>query len=385
MRFIKETVISILIISLFLFNSTVLSSIFVFGVLIILTLLSLKSILYKNIFSIKLFLLYSFLLTFLVNVNQHIVLSEYIRYISLLILFLFFPLNVDIKNKVLIKLIFITGILIFISQLGSAFGIQPINALIQRFYPIDLNIWESQSIESLRGLSEYGSFRRFGGIYYNPNIMGQNIVLWCILFISIVETNKLQIPQHKLYIIGSYSITSLSVIMSGSRTAMAVFAAFLLLKYYHLIKEKKILIFPIIILVLAISYKFLSELRIFQISSAITSPEGSVNIKFNILKNWWSSRLSESSILNILFGDFDLGVHFDADLGYMLSYFGIIGVSSILLYFSKIFYLLKNKRYNYSIFLIGFGATVIMNYRFSIIALLLLSVAYRSLNKKEFI
>jgi hypothetical protein len=386
MERIKEIAISSLLISLFLLNSTIFSNIIIFGLLIIVFLLSYRSIFNKDIFLFKIIILYSLLLTFVVNVNQQIELSEYIRYFSLLIIFLIFPLNVEVKNKFFIVMIFITGILIFISQLGSSFGVQPINILIQRFYPIDYNVWESQSLESISGLNEYGSFKRFGGIYYNPNIMGQNIVLWCILFISILESSKLQISRHLLLIIVSYSITFLSLILSGSRTAMAVYAVFLLLKYYNVIKRKKILISLIIIAVLATSYQFFSELRIFQISSAITNPEGSLNIKFNILKDWLSNRLSgEVNLFNILFGDFDLGIQFDADLGYILSYFGIIGFFAIIFYLSKVFYLFKNKRYYFSIFLIGIGATVIMNFRFSIIALLILSIAYSDIVKKRLV
>lgn len=379
----KEFITGAFLISLFLLNSTTISSVIIFFLLIIIALFSYKSLGNRYFMPFKLLILYSFVTTFIVNINQQIEINEYIRYLSLLIIFLFFPFNVKISNKILIRIIFSTGILIVFFQLGSAYGISAINNLIHRFYPIDIDIWASQSINSISGLNIDGLYSRFGGIYYNPNIMGQNIVLWCILFVNIIDLNRHKLRGFRFYVIGTYSITALSVIISGSRTAMVVFSAFILIKYFYFIKKKKILVLLFVIFAIILSYEFLSNLRIFNISSAITSPEGSFSIKFKILKDWLFTRFQyDVPFLNVLFGDFDLGIQFDSDLGYVLSYFGLIGCFAILLLIINVFRHSRTKRSNFVVFLISIGATIIMNFRFSIITFVILSIAFTSLNKK---
>ena len=74
---------------------------------------------------------------------------------------------------------------------------------------------------------------------------------------------------------------------------------------------------------------------------------------------------------------------FDVDLGYLLSFFGIIGTAMILVYLMLLYIRSKREmRFMFFIFLISIGATIIMNFRFVIIALYLISMTYNLKSKR---
>ena len=79
-----------------------------------------------------------------------------------------------------------------------------------------------------------------------------------------------------------------------------------------------------------------------------------------------------------LFGHLNWDRQFDADIGYLLSYFGLFGFMAILVYFTVLFILTNTKyRFVFGLFLISLGATLIMNFRFSILFFIILGITFK--------
>ena len=69
---------------------------------------------------------------------------------------------------------------------------------------------------------------------------------------------------------------------------------------------------------------------------------------------------------------------FDADPGYILSFFGLFGTLIFILYLLYIYFQLDTKfKFVFFILLISLGATIIMNFRFSILMAYIFSISYK--------
>ena len=88
--------------------------------------------------------------------------------------------------------------------------------------------------------------------------------------------------------------------------------------------------------------------------------------------------LSFFDMAGFLLGHLNWDRQFDSDLGYLLSYFGLVGLIAIMVYFFVIFILTDTKyRFVFGLFLISLGATLIMNFRFSILFFIILGITFK--------
>lgn len=317
---------------------------------------------------IKLLILFSFTITIVGNAQSITEPKELIRLFILISLFMSFPMKIrtDMVNA---KLLFGVMILIFIFQIGAALNIQILSEVIETYYPIENNVWESSEIldnSSIYNLAEM----RFAGIYHNPNIMGQ---MMFILFVLYLISNVNDKKNLKSLVIISI-VVLFSVYLSGSRTAFYPLVGVLL---FFLVNKPSKKSTKIVGIALLISIFTLFSSRIFSFGG--TSQPSSMMIKWSILSNYLSSISIDDNFswFHFIFGNVYQGqIMFDADYGYLIYSIGFLGVGLIIYFFITVFNKIrKQDRYVYLLFAYVIGATIIYNFRFSMLFFIILSIA----------
>jgi hypothetical protein len=371
-----STILSSLIIYFcFILNSTNKSTFLILFLLFILMILNLR--LNKNQIKSKLPLLFVFILCVPLSFTDNFLLNQFIRLLELLSLILLFPINFIPPRRFQLFLFIILGYLIF-TQIGMTLNISSIKSFVDKFYPIDINYWGTNEYDSAtEALSQLNN--RLAGIYYNPNIMGQSILLLYVLLLIIIlkedDTN-----YKKLSI---FSICLISITLSGSRTALITYILLNMYAYRKILLKYIIIVLPSFIIVfLYFIVKYKDEIRVL---SNITNPfgdkEDSGGAKLEVLINHFKTYNYQSitEMIYLFFGKMNWDKQFDADPGYILSFFGILGTFVFVLYLIYLFFHLQSRfKFVFFILLISIGATIIMNFRFSILAAFIFSISYKN-------
>jgi hypothetical protein len=349
------------------------------GMLLIISFLNFK----RYVFSQKSVALYGvffcFLISLFIGLLSNVGFEDIFRALCIIVLIFSFPFNINWNSNLFYYILFSTGIYLVVFQLGGALGVGPIHSFIETNYPISDNLW-SEEASYLTNINEYledGSFKRFGGIFYNPNIMGQIMVFWY----AIMRNFSTQIQRFVPVVI---LVALTSILFSGSRTAFLVFAIYNVFLYWSKVLETSFVFVQILmgVLILALfNVSFIDKFRIFDISQGVTSREGSGSMKLETFKKWIDHRTSPDNfnLPDFLFGHLNWNdILFDNDVGYFLSFFGFAGAFLFLFFLCDIYkYSTKLGKLNFVILLIGIGATIIMNFRFSILLFLILSIGYK--------
>lgn len=357
-------------ICLFILNSSIISSVLITALLVVNLSLTIKNV--KILAPFKFILVFSFILSIIVGAAMVAEKADLSRIILLVIAFLSFPIQLHSSKSIALVLIGLTTYL-FVLQIGAALGIPYIELFISEFYPFEDNIWVYNSYENLGSLSS----SRYAGIYYNPNIMGQSMVLLFLIAIRNVEvyfSNKMVIALISLFFI--------SIILTGSRTATFTFLIICFFKYRRSFKTTLLIPLAGLILFLVLfnlenSASISDDLRSLDIETLYGTKNSSGTIKLDIFLNWFdrTANNSISSLVQLFFGIAVIQEQFDFDLGYIMQMFGFVGLTAFFLFFSKIFLITpRNNRYIFIIFLISIGATIIINFRFSILAIVIFSM-----------
>lgn len=289
--------------------------------------------------------------------------------VYLIIIFIYiYPIK-SVNEYVSYKLIYVGIVYLFILQLNGVFGFG-LDDIIMKLYPIKSNIWYSPPISISDFLS--GNYGRYGGRFYNPNIMGQIIIL---LYIITLKDKYQKINKYKQIII------VLSLIFSGSRTAMIVFIAVELLRYNKNNKNKlKIIVLYAILFTTYIIIEEVNSIRSLDMIGGITQDNSSMSIKYNILKEY-IVYMYQTNIFELLFGTLQMDIQFDSDIGYLLRFMGLVPFLALLYALFKYVIITEtNYRYINMMYLISVGATLVMNFKF-IILLIIITNQYSSKNK----
>jgi hypothetical protein len=371
----------ILIFFCLILNQSAMSNALIAAVLLILFFLNLNEYAFARKRASMYILFFSFLISGVIGFLADDASENIFRYLGLLILVISFPLGFTWSNKYLYYLLFITGVCLVFLQLGSGFGIGQAEGFIKHFYPIDHNLWDEEAIllSTINQYAEGGSSLRYGGVFYNPNIMGQIMVFWYI----IMRNFSIQTQRFSLIV---FLITLVSILFSGSRTAFLVFFIYSLVFYWAIIRRYAFVFSIIIICFVLLSYLSLrssGNFRIFNISQGITAREGSGIIKYGIFRSWVEEQTIPANfdLKKFLFGNLSWDVEFDNDPGYILNFFGFAGALFLLYFLFDIYkHSTRLGKLNFCLLLIGLGATVIMNFRFSILLFLVLSIGYNHLS-----
>jgi len=370
---------SLIIFSCFVLNSTNKSTFLI--ILLLFTLMILNFKLTREDVKLKFPLLFVLILCFPLSFFDNFILTQFGRLIELLFLILLFPINFNPPKFFKISL-YITLAYLLVTQIGMTLNISLINSYVDKYYPIEMNYWGVNEYDSAsEALSQLNN--RLAGIYYNPNLMGQSILL---LYLILLILNFKENANNSFLNLFLLVVCLISITLSGSRTALITFFITNVFAYRKFLLKYIIIILPIFLIgISVIITKYSDEIRVL---SNITNPFGdkddSGGAKLEVLINHFLNYNYQSikEIIFLLFGKMNWDKQFDADPGYILSFFGIFGTLIFCIYLLSIFFHLEIKfRFVFLILLVGIGATIIMNFRFSILTAYIFSISYKKFKK----
>lgn len=292
------------------------------------------------------------------SINMQLVIHELTRLMmNSLILILFF------RRKSIYKYVYIVCLInigtIFFVQLLQSISPVSINQFIRTYY-----VNADSSAHHLNLALETRGLFRAGAFLINPNICACAVVLCCPHLFKGLKNNK-----YRLISVISLTIAFLSIILSGSRTGLLIFAIITMIYFFlgELQNKYKILILFIVLISLIFLLFFmnsgfsLSNYRSFDIVGALNQ---SLFEKIGIFINYFKSANPLYWLTGSL-GGYSSNFQTDSEWGYIISYFGIVGLAWYLklingIKFSnnddKVFYL----QYQLELILMAFTETIFM-------------------------
>lgn len=269
--------------------------------------------------------------------------EKFVRLAPLALVYFLFISRVSYNEKsyaVLKNVLTIITLYVFFTTIFIAFGESTIVSIRDFLYPIS---------EHIRGDPHFGSYSgfrsvRFAGIYYNPNVLGG---LAFIILIGFYELFNPKIFSRYFYLLVVPS--QFMIFLSGSRVYLIALMVFYLLRIYRKGDALKWTIFLMIPVLFIMTPALVSGF----------SEGGSMIIKFGIIYN----HLSNSTVLEFIFGSLSQDMPFDAEYFFYLGNYGVIILLSVFyLYFYLIFYAKFSKPFVISLFITGFANTVFYNF-----------------------
>lgn len=338
----------------------------------------------KSLTIIILLISISFLISCIFAVNETFVAGrDYLRVVSLFLYFVIFTIMRG--TRILKPYIIIAIALLFTSQLIFLFNIQPLMYLFFNIYPPTEEYMSNGIIDSLlnvdiKSIESY----RLGGMFYNPNNFASFMEL--ILITLLCETKQFK----KSWLLIFIGIIAVSIILTGSRTALIVFAAIILAYLYlsKILSARKIIIYSILFLVV-LGLLDVSSLRAFKINEGL---EDSLGTKLGILNMYLSNTYG---LGEILFGNLSGQVLVDK---YKVSFSGTdFDLGNILVYYGAVFYVLLISLYvtlfrkydsKYKVVFVlllwMFSNSILLSYRMAPLWFLVLGLYYRrSISEKS--
>jgi hypothetical protein len=370
----------ILIVFCFVLNSTATSSVILLTILFIL-LFSNMSI-GRDLFNIKFLLFISFGISLIIALVTKIDINQLIRLLCLIILFWTYPVKYDLQKKHIWILVFV-GFYLIGMQIGKTLGIPMLNDFVNSNYPIEKNYWGDNEFDNV-GEIFAGFSNRLGGIYYNPNIMGQSIlILYVVIIIGLLKYFS------KAFTLSIGALFFLSILLTGGRTAMLTFIFLNAFLFWPEIKMRFVFWIPFFLLLASVTiyYGTLFEFRAFyNLTGSFSDSEDSGGQKIQIFMSYLNEYDFKSieKVFMFLLGNLNWDRQFDAELGYLLSFFGLIGTWFILLFFILVYGKTPpGYRFVFLLFLISITGTILINYRFSILMFMILSLVRNEENVKK--
>ena len=369
----QNWIICILIFLCLVLNGTSTSSIIIFLFLVYLFIKNISNL--NNYRDLKILLFVSFFISFLFGLSKGIELTQLIRFFSVLILFWTYPLKFELKKNHLILLL-IVGVYLIIMQLGRAIGISVIDDFITTNYPNEKKIFIETVYDNIDKLvNEFDT--RLAGIASEANTMAHTML---ILFATIIIGLRKNFSSRIVLV--AFICAFISILVTGGRTGLVTFIIMNIFIFKDYLKQNKKILLLFISGFIILYFNYLVNFRAFDLLSLFDQKESSGSIKMQILLDYFME-ISSGSIedfIIFIFGYMNWDRHFDAELGNVISFYGVMGLLLIVLFFIQIYKATyKNYRWIFFIFLISIGGTILLNYRFGILTFLALS----SVNQKN--
>ena len=311
----------------------------------------------------KLIFLMLILFSIVFNITQ-IEFKNAMRLLQITLGFMVFPLAINVST-LNIKFIRFGIIYVTIFAILDIFNVPLFFAFREIVYPIEFDAWGAGFDRTIITITN-----RYGSIFYNPNLLGQSMLLIYILYLVTVYQRKF--TKADVFFL---SCNIFCILVSGSRTAFVVFGiiTFCYFMQFYRNRIKYLLIFALIPLLLYV----LSGTRLLDISN---TSGGSMDQKSQILFAYLGT-LSYDDTLVVLFGSLRQDIQFDNDLGNIIYYIGFLGLIYIAFFYLYETLTASGKtRYFYSFLMVSYGATLLINFKFFIFTMIILS-ALRSLTK----
>ena len=324
-------------------------------------------------------------LTLLINLPQDVALKAVISCFTLLLYFACFPIvgKVRIPNG---YFYFIFGFVV-LSQVAYAYEIGFMERILNTYYPLsedDIAAIREQDTINADNMLDF----RLGGLFHNANQCARYLTF--LLAGYMVLNSEKPIRRLLPFILVAFY----AVLLTGSRTGFVVASSILIA---YLFVDKRIATvwrFGVVLVAIAVFVALTQFGSVtFRGFNVIEGFGNSANIKMDTFGYYLSS---ENSVLRILLGYLDISRfdnsgatyhvmnNFDSDYGSIIFSYGFIGFVAILVYFFTIFRKLKSEGKVFFVLLLWmYSSTIIKSFRAVFLFMLLLSVVYSNMKRKE--
>lgn len=320
------------------------------------------------------------LVTLLINVSQEGVYAKAIMgCIAILLYFFCFPIVGKVKVPVFYFYIILTFIVL--TQLAYVLNVPFLVSFLDTYYPISDTYAAYYGHVQDAATSENLMSFRMGGLYRNPNQCSRSLTFLLAAFL--VLNHEKSIRRLLPFII----ISIYAVMLTGSRTGFIV-ASLVAIAFIFFNKKLSVIWRFGVVLAAIVGFVFLISVGSNSFRGLDVTNTGSSDLKAMTFVHYLSS---ETSVSKILFGYLDsdrfestAGVmnYFDADYGYIIFQFGLVGFFAILLYFFSIFLRMDKTGWAFFVLMLWMiTSTIITSYRALFVFMLLLSVVYNN-NKR---
>ena len=325
----------------------------------------------------------SFLIIVPLTVSLSVYLVQYkavkaiVLCVAIMLYSLCFPLTGrDVEVKPIY--FFITISYILLTQLAYVLNISFVTNLLDTLYPFEGSSLADMYSHMRTHIAVDNMFNyRLGGLYRNPNDCARAVSFLFVAFLLLYKDNRRNITIFSL-------LSFVSILMTGSRTGLAV--AMIFFAGYVLINKDFSSSFKLSVLgVGAATLVLLTTTPLFSFRGLDISQgfSNSANYKMETFLYYIQN---ESSLGRLLFGYLnpDLFVandsvksHFDADFGYLVFNYGLVGFMGILLFNMLLFLRMKPLGRTFFLVLLWMvSSTVYSSYRGIFMYILLLSLVF---------
>lgn len=320
--------------------------------------------------------------SFIININEVISFKDYLIAFNLLLLIFLFPYFLGSEVKISSTSIALVTLIIFLSQLTFMLDI---NIFKNIFYLI----YDNESSDF--GFDRFVNIGRNGGLFYNPNQASKYLTI--LLSFSLVALDKTKMKLVILFVL------LLSIILTGSRTGMII--AFLILAFNIFILQKKLLL-GVFSLVSGLTFLFLNQNIVEDNRSFQITRMGSFDYKLNVLSNYINNVLINGNFSDFLFGNFTAEYNrligefqlsnlyafgFDAEIGMIISFFGVVFFSLLLFFYWKQFKIILRTKYlllTFPFLLWPLTSTILFSFKTSLVFMTILGYSVsKTLEFKE--
>ncbi len=311
----------------------------------------------------KLIFLMLILFSIVFNIAQ-IEFKNALRLSQITLGFMVFPLAINVNN-LNVKYLRFGIIYVTVFAILDILNIPLFFAFREIVYPIEFDAWGAGFDRTIINITN-----RYGSIFYNPNLLGQSMLLIYLLYLVIVFQRKF--TKLDLFFL---FCNVFCILVSGSRTAFVIFSivTFCYFMQFYRNKIKYLLIIGLIPVLLSV----LAGTRLLDIGN---TSGGSMDQKWQILLEYLGT-LSYDDTIVALFGQLKQDIQFDNDLGNIIYYLGFLGLLYVaFFYLYQVLTTSLKIVYFYSFLLVSYGATLLINFKFFIFTMIILS-ALMSLKK----
>lgn len=311
----------------------------------------------KVISHVSLILVLSLIISLFLNFMHITAFKPLLLCLTFIMYAVFFPF-VDTNVRIPIGYFYAVLGVIFISQITYLLHIDFLTRLLDTVYPIT----SQENLHShIRNHVSFGNvFRyRLSGLYRNPNQCSRSVTILMMGFLLIYNERR---------VLPFIAISFLSVLLTGSRTGFVI-SAFLIVAYYFFVANTSANVRRLVVIFAIGCFIYLLFSATGVLRATDFSGTGSAQYKF---KTFWYYIKSEDSFIHLLFGYLDpdrfasgllVMDDFDADYGYLIFNYGVIGFLMILIFNLVIFFRVGIKGKTFFILLLWiFTSTIFSSY-----------------------
>ncbi|CEA00467.1 hypothetical protein BN1048_00969 [Jeotgalicoccus saudimassiliensis] len=336
------------------------------------------------------------LIQILISPSDYFSTTNAIEEISRIILYIFIIItvfNLRVDEKIFLKSWIIVFSFISIIAIFQYFKFININEVLALVYGSSIQLVVSEKYESL-------NLFRAGSVFLNPNSFAKFILLFISIYICFIFKSSVISKLLKLL---SFALIISSLILTGSRTGLIILIGILTIYALYSFgkkrvefSKKRILLTNVIIIVLTFISIFMInriDLNTIRFLSFSENYEGSLDYKFES----FMVMLNQFDWFNVLIGvgPFESDIRYltliDWDIGYLIIFYGVIGILIYLLFLFLIFksnyFYRTNKIFIILIFtvliLFSFTGGTFFNIRFFPLFLLLIFTNFERENYEE--